>query len=30
MKERVFTSLDPDEIKGEVREISRKIGLRGR
>jgi len=30
MKDRVFTSLDPDEIRGEVREISRNIGLRGK
>lgn len=27
MKDRTFTSLDPDEIKGKVREISRAIGL---
>jgi 5-methylthioadenosine/S-adenosylhomocysteine deaminase len=27
MKDRIFTSLDPDEIKGKVMEISRKIGL---
>ncbi len=27
MKDRAFTSLDPDEVRGKVREISREIGL---